>query len=341
MTLLKNKRATLKDVAKKAGVAVSTASEILNKKNKNNYSSDLLRKKVLKAARELNYERNIGYSIMVGQKVNIVGILFSQKRLIYSESYGNMMLLLIQQLKKELGCAVFAEAMEDDAAKNLKIVSKLVNTGCRSFIFCGYPVGAPEIGKLINQKEDVDYIGFCCESFEKNIRICLEHIYSKYCEYLQENGKKRFIVAMPKSHLNNFRPCWQSVLPELSEKDLKANHEFIIPDSEFHDYDCTDEMYKFGYEAAKSILAKKNDVQALIFLHDAYAAGAGKYLIEQGITVGKDILVFGRDNTTLARCSTFPVISSTFDIEKIVDLLVANLAGKKTLKIDLKPEIIW
>lgn len=47
--------ATIKDVAKLAGVAVSTASYALNNSNK---VSDHTRMKVLDAAKELNYQKN-------------------------------------------------------------------------------------------------------------------------------------------------------------------------------------------------------------------------------------------------------------------------------------------
>lgn len=66
---------TVKDVAKKAGVAVSTASYALNG---NGTISDATRKKVLSVAEELNYHPNGAARSLKNRKTNTIGVFISR-----------------------------------------------------------------------------------------------------------------------------------------------------------------------------------------------------------------------------------------------------------------------
>lgn len=63
---------TIKDVAKKAGVSVTTVSRVLNNRG---YISDATRKKVHQAMKELNYQPNELARSLYRQKSNIIGLI--------------------------------------------------------------------------------------------------------------------------------------------------------------------------------------------------------------------------------------------------------------------------
>lgn len=62
--------ANIKDVAKKAGVSITTVSMVLNKTN--NKISDATRQKVIKAAHELNYNPNNYAKALASKKGNSI-----------------------------------------------------------------------------------------------------------------------------------------------------------------------------------------------------------------------------------------------------------------------------
>lgn len=65
--------ATIRDVAKRAGVSVATVSNAITENRSVNSET---RKKVLRAAKELNYTPNLIASSMITKKTNIIGIFF-------------------------------------------------------------------------------------------------------------------------------------------------------------------------------------------------------------------------------------------------------------------------
>lgn len=90
------RKPTLKDVAKKAGVAISTASVVLNAPADGKFVSDRLRLRVMQAARQLNYLPNIPARRMKGKGGKTLAILvpqfenfFFNRIVIGAESYAN------------------------------------------------------------------------------------------------------------------------------------------------------------------------------------------------------------------------------------------------------------
>ena len=69
--------ATLKDVAKKAGVSITTASRVLNDKPSQILISEQTKKKVLEVAKELDYYPNIFARSLRTKKTGIVGVIVS------------------------------------------------------------------------------------------------------------------------------------------------------------------------------------------------------------------------------------------------------------------------
>ena len=67
--------ATIYDVAKRAGVAISTVSKVLSGRHA---VSSKTKKRVLKAVRELNYIPSSAARTLAGEPTNLVGVLVSQ-----------------------------------------------------------------------------------------------------------------------------------------------------------------------------------------------------------------------------------------------------------------------
>ena len=67
-------RTTIKDIAKEAGVSIATVSRVLNR---NAYVTDEIKKKVLKAAKDLDYIPNTAAKSLKTQKSGIIGFIIS------------------------------------------------------------------------------------------------------------------------------------------------------------------------------------------------------------------------------------------------------------------------
>lgn len=77
MRILMKRYATLKDVAKLAGTTAATVSYVLNEKE-GRYISDETKRKVLEAAKQLEYVKSIGASSLKGKSRKLIAILIPQ-----------------------------------------------------------------------------------------------------------------------------------------------------------------------------------------------------------------------------------------------------------------------
>ncbi len=68
------KKSNIRDVAAYAGVAASTVSRVLNGREADRHTSEETRKKILSAAKELNYTPNINARRLFSQKSNVIGL---------------------------------------------------------------------------------------------------------------------------------------------------------------------------------------------------------------------------------------------------------------------------
>ena len=86
---------TLKDVAQKAGVNISTVSRVLNSnKNISSKTAEIVRQ----AAKELGYVPNYTARILAGKKSNIIGIMVPE---IHSDYYSNIINAIELNLQKK------------------------------------------------------------------------------------------------------------------------------------------------------------------------------------------------------------------------------------------------
>ncbi|KRQ87941.1 Catabolite control protein A [Caloramator mitchellensis] len=97
------KKITMKDVAKEADVSIATVSYVLNE-NKNETIPEETRRKVIAAAKKLNYVPNLAARSLVKRKSNLIGILIVkdyENRIPWRRSYYSEFIdLLVEKLNR-------------------------------------------------------------------------------------------------------------------------------------------------------------------------------------------------------------------------------------------------
>lgn len=68
------KKATLKDIAQRVGVSITTVSNVLNHKNETSYS-EKRKQEILRIAQDLKYEPNLAAKTLVTQQSNMIAVL--------------------------------------------------------------------------------------------------------------------------------------------------------------------------------------------------------------------------------------------------------------------------
>lgn len=106
------------DVAKKAGVAKSTVSNVLTGKK---YVSDKLKKRVLRACEELDYHPNFCASALSSKKTNIIALLLESSENIEQKMYKNLVTACIKEASiHNYALLVYYNSKSEKTLKNLR-----------------------------------------------------------------------------------------------------------------------------------------------------------------------------------------------------------------------------
>jgi DNA-binding LacI/PurR family transcriptional regulator len=278
---------TMKDVAKLAGVSLSTVSRVLN-------DSSLVReetaKKVEKAVKKLDYQINDSARILRTNTSNLIGVIGAGMErpflanllkgieaearergfaLIYGDSDGEFKkeqnYLNIMKQKKIDGIILITTNYYND------LLSIVKNYNIPVVFASGY-ISDPEISCVTvdNVAAAYDMVEFLCQSGHRDIAFIKGPDLDMLASQERVRGVK---LALRLSNIN-YDPA------RIIEGDF---------------------TFESGYSAAGKILNKFPDVTAIFAFNDEMAVGAIRYLKEQGIKVPEDISVVGFDGIELGK----------------------------------------
>src|SRR5437016_4150437 len=116
-------RATLKDVAKQAGVAPSTVSAILANKP-HCYASDKTRERVLDAARRLSYQPNALSRALLGQQTYTLGLVL---RDLMGPTLKIENIAAIEDLAQEAGYRLLIAAHQNNPIREANLIRSFLS----------------------------------------------------------------------------------------------------------------------------------------------------------------------------------------------------------------------
>ncbi|WP_080873215.1 LacI family DNA-binding transcriptional regulator [Oceanobacillus timonensis] len=279
--------ATIKDVAKLAGVAVSTASYALNN---NGRISQTTRDKVLKAAKELNYRKNGMASDLKRTKTNTIALVLSD----LSGPFYSELIKGVQDIATANGFDLIAcssiGGKESTAVKFL--MEKRVD---------GAIILANNISDAITRQAAQG--GLPLVVLDRKMQE--EHIYHvkidnveggfKATEYLIEKGHRHisYISGPVDSYDNKNRmKGYQRAL---------AKHQI----KEYSKWNLKGDFTKEGgYRATRLLIAQGELPTAIFYGNDEMAIGGLQVLKENQIRVPEDISIIGYDDIQLSEYVT-------------------------------------
>jgi DNA-binding LacI/PurR family transcriptional regulator len=140
MEAFKNKRLTMSDVALKAGVSITTVSHVINKTR---YVSRETMETVLDAIKALNYQSEKFLKSRAGPEI-YVGVIVADIR----QDYFITMIKTIETVAADYGVSVIFCDSEEDAQKEVKNITMLLERNVNGLIICPIEVSRfPQILK--------------------------------------------------------------------------------------------------------------------------------------------------------------------------------------------------
>jgi len=278
--------ATIKDVAKKAGVTIGTVSRVLNNKR---WVSEECRTKVLASIKELHYKPQAHARRLRQKHSQICGVIAPHHTSVFHSPFFTQIMEGLEAVAAENHYRLLLHPLTETARAQVSYRT-LLGDGSVDGMFVlnawSTDVSVRELSEanvpfiLINGKiaghEDLPYVGF---DNRGGVKIAIDH--------LVKQGHERIGIINGRMTTTNALERFQAFQENLSEHHLEFEKEWVA-DGDFEE--------EGGYLAAKKILKATRKPSAILCASDLMAMGAIRALKENDLLVPEQVSVVGFDN---------------------------------------------
>lgn len=313
-------KVTMKDVAKRAGVAPSTVSRVISGNEK---ISEKTRKKVLQIMEEMDYHPNVAARNLANSKTRTLGLILPNvsKDLMHNPFFVNALNGISKSAKENGYFIMYGNA--DDEKDELSLVKKFVNSNAVDGIILTTVRENDESIEFLRNKK-FPYITIGRQRDHKNSYwVDNDNFQAMYnvVEYLVRKNRNKIAFIGGRHALTVTQDRLEGYKKALERRGLKLDNQ-LIQEVEFSE--------SSGYDAMKKICNHKIP-EAVVATDDILAFGAIDYLRE--IKMDKKIAVIGFNNTPLAAYKSPSLTSVDISAEKLgyyaADLLIKRLNDEK------------
>ena len=284
-------KATIVDVAKKAGVAISTVSHVLNKTAP---ITEETRQRVLTAIKELEYTPNMLARNLRQKHSNVIGVMVPD---LQNEFYANVASAIFRSADGQKDTVLLMDS-NYNLEKEKIMVESLVKRQVDGLIFLG---GSKD-------EELIDW------AHRQNVSVVLgDRRYGQYCSvesdnykamrdlvlWIYEKGYRRIGYVSESLDMTNLQDRYDGLKAGFEACGLEMDEQWILNDSWL-------KLEKV--DAAKNLMQARVDKmrpdempQVFLTSSDMIAIGIVDALVQCGYRVPEDIGVIGLDDIRLAR----------------------------------------
>jgi LacI family purine nucleotide synthesis repressor len=279
-----NKKVTIKDVAKEAGVAISTVSNALN-------GSDLVneetRSRILAVAESMNYIPNLNGRFLKSGKTKTFGFITSSIRGQYFTVLADAMCRECERLGYALNIIVTRD-------KNVIMNNILGQSFDGIFVFEGERIEEQELEMI--EKNNVKMVFLDRNYVSKHIGSVIFNSYKagyEAAKYLINLGHKNIIFIEASGDVYDSMERKRGYIDAMKDYNIEFREDFIL-------FGMFEEL--FTYNAVTSFMRRRerNFPDAFIGGNDLSAIGCMKALHSLGYRIPEDISVVGFDDIEIA-----------------------------------------
>lgn len=322
----------MKDIALDLNVSVVTVSKVL--RNQGDISAET-RERVLRRARELNYQPNWVARSLVTRKTYLIGLVVPD----LMHSFFAEVARAITKRVRDSGYSVVISNSDEDPELESQEVEGLIGRRVDGLIVASaQPEGKLRLFRRMNE-EKVPFIlidrvfrgvkaSFVGTDDEQVGRLATEHLIEQGCRRIAHLRGPDNATGI--GRFAGYRSA-------LAAHGLEFRESRVIPGRHS---DST------GYEAMRELLRREPHPDGVVGYNDPVAAGAMKAILEAGLRIPRDVAVIGVGNvhySDLLRVSLTTVDQNSFALgEHAADLLLRHIDAKETVKpqrILLEPQV--
>lgn len=285
-----DRAATLVDVARRAKVSVPTASRVLNGGVRGSESgSPALRQRVQDAADELGYAVSTAAQTIKGGRSRTVAIIVSS----IDNIGATMMIAGAMHAAEERGASIAVRATQDDAERELKILSQLrgerhqavIMATSRTKVAAREAAVAKQLDILQRQGARVVVVGESSFPFA-TVTVDTRAAGRRLARGLVDAGHRRFAVISGPSNQVTANDRTEGFIAGLNDVGIVVPDDLIVH---------TEFSRDGGLDAVRRLGSRLHDVDVVAGMSDAIAIGAIAGIRQLGLSMPADVIVTGFD----------------------------------------------
>ncbi len=314
--------ATIKDVAKRAKVSISTVSLVINN---NPRISESTRQRVLKAIRDLNYYPRRAARGLVSHKTGNIGFILTEDHFSRHEPFYTRIFLGTEFEARELEYYILLTTVHPDFKPTSRLPRFILERNVDGVIFAG-KVPDPLIQLIEARGIPVVFVDYHPPQGSYPA-VLIDNVSGGILatQHLIDCGRRRIGFLGGDFEHPSIYDRYQGYRQALERNLIPFKDQLVVTDEPYPDRVS-------GYQAMGKLLAKAPDVDAIFACNDAMALGALQYLKEKHRNVPEEISIMGFDDveadlTVDPRLSTIRVNKEELGIQAIrlmIEILNSN-----------------
>ncbi|MGL5641879.1 MAG: LacI family DNA-binding transcriptional regulator [Paraclostridium sp.] len=323
---------TIKDVAKKAGVSISTVSRVINDSKP---VTDEVKQKVLDVIKETGYVPNPLARSLVTKKSQLIGVIIPE----VSDSFVSELVNGIEEVAKMYDYDILLANTYSDKDQELKSINLLRAKQVEGIVMMSWRVDEEHLDYIQNCGIPAVYVSKTARNYDVySVSISNTDATYDMTKYLIDKGHKKIAFVMT-SEDDTVLETERYVGFEKAMKDGNLEIDKALVKNAGTTYD-------YGYAKMKEMLDEGNVPEAVFVTGDEAAIGALNAICDAGYKVPEDISVAGFNDAKIAamyRPKLTTVHQPLYDMGAVAIRMVIKMIDKEVLenkKVELPYRIV-
>lgn len=316
-----SRQMSLRDIAREAGVSVSTVSRVLSGSKSNAKIGEQTRERILKICEDMKFHPNIHYRRLHEGRSRVIAFLIpppDRSLMFFDENVGCFLSALEPRLARQ-GFHIMIQSTTQDFLAERQHLEILRSHAVDGVILWDVCRDDDNLRDMMQEGKPIIKAAFPSEMLDDQIIPDNFSGSEALTRHLVEQGHKNIAhIAGGHTQVDFDRESgYRQVMEEAGLKPLLFEGHF---------------SFKSGYEWAERIVKKNPEVTAIMAANDMAAAGCLRRLKELGRTVPDDVAVTGFDGTSHSRITDPPITTASLQLDEI-----GKLAADRIVKAVLSP----
>jgi DNA-binding LacI/PurR family transcriptional regulator len=317
-------KVTLQTLAKHLSLTAGTISAALNDSPAARAIPEHTKRRILEAARELNYRPNYFARSLRLQRTYTIGVIAEQ----IGDPYGAMVISGIEEYLRESEYFFLTVIHRHDRRVLQNYSQMLVTRGVEGFITVDTSITERP------SRPTVAVAGHAVVPGVTNLILDQKLAARLVLTHLLELGHREIAFMKGQPDSSDSATRWAAICAASQELGVRIRPELVVQIEQ----DLT--TPQLGYPYAKGLLARKRPFTALFAYNDLSAIGAILAFREAGLLVPEDISVVGFDDVPLAIFSDPQLTTIRQPLQRMGQIAAKTLIDQIERRSEFQPEIV-